>query len=66
MQIILNGKAEEYESVLTVSELLCRLRIPLPGTAVAVEGMIVPQERHAERVLRDGERVEVLRAVGGG
>lgn len=66
MQIILNGTAAEYESGLTVGELLSRLRIPLAGTAVAVEGEIVPQDRHGQRMLLDGERVEVLRAVGGG
>lgn len=66
MQIILNGTAQEFESGLTVGELLRQLLIPLPGTAVAVAGQIVPQDRHAERVICDSECVEILRAVGGG
>jgi len=36
------------------------------GIAVAVNGEVVPRSRWPEVALRAGDRVEVLRAVGGG
>jgi sulfur carrier protein len=34
--------------------------------AVAIGREVVPRSEHALRVLRDGDRVEILEAVGGG
>ncbi len=36
------------------------------GVAVAVDGEVVPAARLAETVLREGQRVEVVRAIQGG
>jgi sulfur carrier protein len=49
-----------------VSELL--LDLSLQGKRVAIErnGEIVPRSKHAETVLRDGDKIEVVAAVGGG
>ncbi|MBI4237301.1 MAG: sulfur carrier protein ThiS [Deltaproteobacteria bacterium] len=34
--------------------------------AVAVNGVVVPRSQHAETRLQDGDRIEVVQAVGGG
>ena len=34
--------------------------------AVEVNGEIVPRSRYAEHELRDGDRIEIVHAVGGG
>jgi sulfur carrier protein len=40
---------------------------PTPrGIAVAVDGVVVPRSRHASTELRDGARVEIVKAVQGG
>jgi sulfur carrier protein len=36
------------------------------GVAVAVDGEVVPRGRWSETALREGQQVEVLRAVQGG
>jgi sulfur carrier protein len=66
IQLIINGQAESLDDGLTVSELL--LRRGLAGKRLAVErnGEIVPRARHAETVLADGDRLEIVVAVGGG
>jgi sulfur carrier protein len=46
--------------------LLERLGLPSAGTAVAVDGSVVPRAEHAVTVLPDGAVVEVLTAVQGG
>jgi len=66
MKIMINGESSEVEAGTTIQSLLERLEIPLAGTAVALGDSIVPQSEHGTRVLGDGDRVEVIRAIGGG
>ena len=66
MTIVLNGQRRELPDGATVSTLLERFSLPRTGTAVAVDGEVVPRARHAETVIPDGARVEVLTAVQGG
>jgi sulfur carrier protein len=66
MTLIVNGQERELPDGTTVAGLLETLRIPSMGTAVAVDGEVVPRARHAETVLADGSAVEVLTAVQGG
>ena len=42
--------------------------LSLEGKRIAIErnGEIVPRSRHAETVLVDGDKIEVVAAVGGG
>ena len=64
--ISVNGKPVSLESGATLSRLLDTLG--LAGRKVAVErnGEIVPRSRHGDAVLADGDRLEVVVAVGGG
>lgn len=66
MNILLNGELREEPVGLTVAELLSRLEIASRGIAVEVNQQIVPRGRHAEQVLRDGDRIEIVSLVGGG
>jgi sulfur carrier protein len=40
--------------------------VPARGIAVALNGEVVPRTRWKEVTLNDSDRVEILRAVGGG
>ena len=66
IRIVLNGAPREFPAPLTFSQLLDAL--DLAGRRLAVErnGEIVPRSRFAESALVDGDRVEVVMAVGGG
>jgi len=66
MNIVLNGETKPFEAPLTVAELLARLGLTGARVAVEVNHEIVPRSRHGERVLSDRDRVEVVRAIGGG
>lgn len=65
-QIIVNGQPETLTTGMTVQALL-EARA-LAGKRVAVErnGEIVPKGHHAEVRLADGDRLEIVVAVGGG
>ena len=66
MRICVNGSTKTYEAPLLVAELLRRM--DLAGRKVAVErnGEIVPRGAHASTLLADGDRLEIVAAVGGG
>ena len=66
MQVIVNGAAQPVPAGTTVAQLLERMA--LVGRRIAVErnGEIVPRSRHAEVALADGDRLEIVVAVGGG
>jgi sulfur carrier protein len=62
----INGEAFDFDGAVSVADLL-RMR-GLQGKRVAVErnGEIVPRSAHASTQLNDGDRVEIVVAVGGG
>lgn len=66
IQVTVNGAAHSFEAPLDVGALLERLE--MAGRKVAVErnGEIVPRGRHREVLLENGDRLEVVAAVGGG
>jgi len=66
MRIIVNGEPREVAATLTVDGLVRELQ--LHGRRIAVErnGEIVPRSRHPDLPLADGDRLEIVVAVGGG
>jgi sulfur carrier protein len=66
MQIELNGQSREVADGLTIAELLRDLEVAQPHVAVEVNLELVPRARHAETMLRPGDRLEVVTLVGGG
>lgn len=64
--VTVNGEPRQFEAPINCAELLARLE--LAGRRVALErnGEIVPRSRLAEQPLADGDRLEIVVAVGGG
>jgi thiamine biosynthesis protein ThiS len=66
IEISLNGKPECLVEGMTVAELL---RQKLPGVsrvALELNLEIVPRSQYEQRMLKTGDRVEIVRAIGGG
>jgi len=66
IQVTVNGAARRFERPLAVTELVAELA--LSGKKIAVErnGEIVPKSAHASTLVADGDRLEIVVAVGGG
>lgn len=66
INITVNGDTQRHAQPLALSELL--LSMALAGKKVAVEknGEIVPRSVHGSTLVRDGDRLEIVIAVGGG
>ena len=64
--ITVNGEGQIYHNPLSVQDLLDRMA--LSGKKIAVErnGEIVPRAAHGATLLADGDRLEIVVAVGGG
>lgn len=69
MNISVNGQQTSVDDAITVSDLLAVLHgadTATRGIAVALNGEVVSRSRWRESTLQEGDRLEVLRAVGGG
>jgi len=66
ISIRINGEARQFERPLNCAELIAKLE--LTGKRVALErnGEIVPRSRFGDQQLADGDRLEIVVAVGGG
>jgi len=66
IEFTVNGCTQHCEQPLVISELLQRMA--LEGKKVAVErnGEIVPRGAHGSTPVADGDRLEIVVAVGGG
>jgi sulfur carrier protein len=66
IQVTVNGAAHRLEQAVNLSALLERLQMAGKKVAVEKNGEIVPRSRHGETVVQDGDRLEIVVAVGGG
>ena len=67
MQVTVNGAPRTLDAAARDVAALVRA-LGLEGKRIAVErnGEIVPKSRYAETPLHDGDRLEIVGAVGGG
>lgn len=66
MNIEVNGKCIDTEADATVASLLGTLGLAEKRVAVECNGELVPRSLHASHALKDGDRVEIVQAIGGG
>ncbi|AYF89091.1 sulfur carrier protein ThiS [Pseudomonas sp. JS3066] len=66
MRIQLNGESFELPDGQTVADLISRLDLAGRRVAVELNLDIVPRSQHAATALCEGDRVEVVQAIGGG
>ena len=66
IKIQVNGQTMEFGEGATVSDLIQRMELQGKRLAVEVNEDIVPLSEHIRFSLSDGDRVEVVHAIGGG
>ena len=66
ISVVLNGEKRSLKKGITVEKLLAQFKV-LPATVVVeVNEDILSKESHATVRLEEGDRVELVRFVGGG
>jgi sulfur carrier protein len=66
LQLRINGADRRFPRPLTLQKLVGQLGIEGKRVAIERNGEIVPRSRYGEVELADGDRLEVVVAVGGG
>ena len=66
MRCVVNGEPREVPAGTTVAALLEALGVDRRRIAVERNREIVPRAAHAETVLDEGDRLEIVTMVGGG
>ncbi|HQQ73553.1 MAG TPA: sulfur carrier protein ThiS [Pseudomonadales bacterium] len=67
MQIILNGKSVVLDAkTSTIAALIDQLQLTGKRIAVEVNEDIVPRSAHVTTLLKAGDRIEIVHAIGGG
>ncbi len=66
INIIVNGEPARYAAETTLSGLLLALELQGRRIAVEVNHEIVPRSQHPLYRLAEGDRVEIVHAIGGG
>ncbi len=67
MQIFINGNLKQLDSEnVTISALVVTLNLTGKRLAIEQNGEIVPRSQFDAVILRDGDKLEIVGAVGGG
>ena len=66
MQISINGQPRSAPSGFTIAALLSELELHGKRLAVEVNEDVIPRSEHLAHVLCEGDRVEIVHAIGGG
>ncbi len=66
MRVLVNGEPMELPEGLSVEALLEQLKVKREYTAVALNREITPKTQYADTRLKDGDKVEIVRPMGGG
>ncbi len=66
MRVIVNGDEVELTTSATLVDLLEKLALGSTKVAVELNQTIVPRSQHSQTRLQQGDRVEIVYAIGGG
>jgi sulfur carrier protein len=66
MELIVNGAHRDVDDACTVAELMRSAGATGRGSAIAIDGVVVPRSEWPTRRLTAGVRVELVQAVQGG
>ncbi len=66
MRLFINGQERQAPELSTVAQLAAWLQLPPFGTAIELNGEVIRRSEHPDVRVKDGDRLEVVRLVGGG
>ena len=66
ISISINGKAQQFDKPVSITELIEHMQIGNKRIAIERNGEIVPRGQFNTQMLADGDKLEVVVAVGGG
>jgi sulfur carrier protein len=66
MNILLNGKDKSIDDELYLNTLIEQLELTGKRLAVEINREIIPKGEHSQYKIQDGDKIEIVFAIGGG
>ena len=66
MNIILNNQSDEIHDGITIRELLDHKKIHTKYIDVEINQKIIPKSKYNQHELKEGDKIEIITAIGGG
>ena len=66
ISIILNGKEIKINKQISVQQLLIKENLEKKMLAVAINGSIIERKDYEQTTIKEKDRIEIVRPVGGG
>jgi len=66
ISVCINGSAQTFEHPISIADLVASLDLTGKRIAIECNSEIVPRSLFSQRLLADGDKIEVVVAVGGG
>ena len=66
MKLVINGEAQDFNSISALSDLLAHLGLKPDRVAVELNRELIPRDRWGQTRLADGDKLEIVHFVGGG
>ena len=66
MKIFVNGEPQDVSQNFTAETLVNQLELQNTKIAMEVNLEIIPRSLYSEHTFQDGDKVEIVRAIGGG
>ena len=66
LNLTVNGEPTTIEPGTTLGQLIDSLALGERRYAVELNETVIPRSEHPVRMLEDGDRIEIIRAIGGG
>ncbi len=66
MNIVLNNECKSVQNNITLAELIAGLALKGSRYAVEINQKIIPKAEHQHLLLQADDKIEIVRAIGGG
>lgn len=66
IELTINGQLQHFDATLSVAQLLESMTLKNKRIAVECNGQIVPRSKFSKQTLMNGDKLEIVVAVGGG
>ena len=66
MELIINGDQRLIDSSYSLMDLLVSLEMTQGHIAIELNGEIIPKSTFQQQQLSDGDKIEIVQAIGGG
>ncbi|MBK7354057.1 MAG: sulfur carrier protein ThiS [Nitrosomonas sp.] len=66
IQLIINGEPQQFECSLNLQQLLENMGLQNKRIAIEHNGEIIPRSKFPNYIVTEGDRLEIVVAVGGG